>query len=474
MFALSHDDLLRIAHAAAVHWDNLLPSDLWPPLGFWVVRLAWMVFPSVQATPAGVNLVASTVALGLAGVLTRRIGGGVRAACATVVVLAVLPWWTWLGCSALAEPLSTALVLAGIAASLVHLAPETEAAGRDRAVLGAALAYALAGMVRYEAWAAAALHAMTCLAPVRRALGATSLPRPIALAALGIPLVFPIAWMTLETVWNGNPLFFATMARENLVGDPGVAATPWHAPLDVLRAGGVVAVVGLVAAWRGRKDASPAVRALAWAGMLGLGLQIVAQLGALAGTHNTPRHHVGWMPILAVLAVRAAAASLATLPRGAQRGAIALSVPLLLAPWLAATDVPDAVPPEVARMAARVRTVRAGGTLGNARRVMLEAAPWECFALQIALAEDHADLSDIRWDRDPFVALGASETLADRMEHPSLLAAPPDEVAADLRDDGVGLLVTATPRGRELAGRVGIASGSAGDWTLWRVGQLER
>jgi hypothetical protein len=229
----------------------------------------------------------------------------------------------------------------------------------------------------------------------------------------------------------------------------------------------LIAGLGLRAAWR---SADPGIRALAALAGVGLAAQLLAQLLALAGTHNTERHYVAWAPPLAALAVaglaRLGRARALTLAGAAAAAALGMGL---------VREIPDALDPEVARMAARVATIRAGGTLGDQDRVLLEAAPWECFALQVALAEARpgltVGLAAVTWDRDPFTSLGAQETLADRMEHPSLLAQPEAELRGDLERLGVGLVVTATARGAEQVSRVGVPAGSAGRWRAWRVSE---
>ncbi len=498
VFATSHDDFLRTGHAVAVGWDNLLPSDLWPPLPFWLTRLALFIAPDVRTTPGIVNLVCGGIALLGTGVLARRVGLSRGGAAIAVGLVAALPWWTWLSLSALAEPPAAAALVYTLAGTVGHARD-----GNRRDAWIAAVAVSLGGMVRYEVWGAALLHSLLLAPVVRRKLGLPPVRNGGSwLGPALLPWLFPLVWMALELSWNQDPLFFASVARENLVDDAAVAGTPLHAPRDLLLGTGlllVLAALGAVRSFRaegrgpsatppGGDDTSddgtpgghdvvarrPEVRVLAGVTAIGLVAQLAAQWAALAGTHNTPRHYVAWAPALAVLGVAWGTAWWeARRTPGPQRARVwgGATGGLLLAvlPWTWAGEVPDAVSPDVARVGALVRTVRAGGTLGAADHVLLEAQPWESFALQVVIADPSDGLGIVHWDRDPFVALGVSETLADRLANPSLLAQEPAALLADLQRDDIGLVVTATPRGAWHAARVGQRIGQAGGWQLWRV-----
>lgn len=501
VFALSHDDFLRTGHAVAVAGDNLLPSDLWPPLPFWLTRLALLVAPDVQTTPGWVNLGCAAVALLGTGLLARRAGLGRAASASAVTLVAALPWWTWLALSALAEPPAAAALVVALAGTIGHARD-----GNRRDAWLASVALCLGGMVRYEVWGAAVLHSALLVPGVRRRLGLTQVAgrgRSGWVAAAALPWLFPVAWMALELAWNQDPLFFASVARDNLVDDATVAGTPLHAPRDLFLGTGLLAALAGLGALRAlgaegrepsatppgpdgadddrtprgeaRAAAGPAIRVLAGMTTMGLLAQLAAQWMALAGTHNTPRHYVAWAPALAVLAVAGGSAWAEAARRTgtslqARRWALGLGGLLVTAlPWTWVGEPPDAVSPEVARVGALVRTVRAGGTLGTADHVLLEAQPWESFALQVVIADPAAGLGIVHWDRDPFVALGVAETLADRLENPSLLAQEPAALVGDLQREDIGLLVTATPRGAWHAARVATSVGRAGTWEVWRV-----
>ncbi len=470
LYALSHDDVLRIALAAAVAPDNLLPSDLWPPLQAWLTALALQIAPDVRTTPGAVNVLCAVATLVGTYVLAGRIGLEGRGRLLAVALLATLPWWNLLALSALAEPMATcAFVWA-----LVGLVDA--ARGEVRGAWLAAAAAALGGMVRYEAWGVGLLVGVTTLPVSRRWLSLPPLdgPRRSWLGPALLPWAFPAAWMALEWRWNGDPLYFANVARENLVGDAGTAALPAHAPLDLLVAVGPVLLLAGLALMRARRTGpvEPGLRVLLLVSVLGVLAQMAAQMLALAGTHNTPRHYVAWAPGLAVLAAWGCA--MVAERRGRWAAGLVVAVPVILG-FALVREVPDAVEAPVAQVASRIAAVRAGGTLGAHDRVMIEAAPWECFALQVALADvrpgQAEGLDAVEWDRDPFAALGAQETLADRMEHPSRLAQAEDALREDLSRARVGLLVTATPRGASLAERVATPAGGAGAWRIWRVGE---
>src|SRR4051812_34237416 len=75
-FAVSGDDFQRTFYAWQVTQGRLVPSDLWPPLQFWIEALAMLVYPHTLVVPMLVNLAASTGALAALLLLGRALGLG--------------------------------------------------------------------------------------------------------------------------------------------------------------------------------------------------------------------------------------------------------------------------------------------------------------------------------------------------------------------------------------------------------------
>jgi hypothetical protein len=345
-------------------------------------------------------------------------------------------------------------------------------------------------MVRYEVWGAATVFAALLLPRVRARLGFAPLPRSVALAAGALPFVFPAAWMSLEFGWTRDPVYFATIARDNAQLEPGAVAGPLALVRDVVvSVGPLVAAAGwaampllrgLLTRMRHDTDAAhtgpvrtdpegcgpedeaanpSAVRALAVFTAALFALHALAQLVALTGAHNTPRHYVALAPLLAVLG--AVALSRLPLRRAMVVGAATALVPLALA-----GEPPDAITPEVGAAAAQVRAMRASGVLAPHDRVLVEAVPWDCFALAHVIGTPGV----VEWDRNPFaVEVGAPETTVDRLANPSLLAQPVAAVQNDLSLRRVGIVVTMTPRGASWAQHVATAVGGRGNVRVWRV-----
>jgi hypothetical protein len=56
-FAISADDLHRTLYAWEVTQGRLIPSDLWPPLQFWIEALALVLYPRILCVPYLVNTI---------------------------------------------------------------------------------------------------------------------------------------------------------------------------------------------------------------------------------------------------------------------------------------------------------------------------------------------------------------------------------------------------------------------------------
>lgn len=480
VFALSYDDFLRVAHATDAGMDRLFPSDLWPPLPFWLTSAALAAVPDTRVVPGAVNLAASALGLVSAVFLGRAVGLGPRVNAGVVIALGLLPWWRWLSMSALAEPLTFA-PMALAATGLAWSASAADAVGRDRRSSGlwlASAALTVGGMVRYEVWGAAAVFAALLLPRVRARLGFAPLPRPVAWVAGALPFVFPAAWMSLEFGWTRDPVYFATIARDNAQLEPGAVAGPLALVRDVVvSVGPLVAAAGWAAMpvlrrrvgaaeeapctrqQRADRDAAPPLRALVVFTAALLALHALAQLVALTGAHNTPRHYVALAPLLAVLG----AVALARLP---VRRAVVIGAAIGLVPLALAGAPPDAITPEVGAAAEQVRAMRASGVLAPHDRVLVEATPWDCFALAHVIGTPGV----VEWDRNPFaVEVGAPERTVDRLANPSLLAQPVAAVQNDLNLRRVGIVVTMTPRGASWTQHVATAVGGRGNVRVWRV-----
>ena len=460
VFALSYDDFLRVAHATDVGVDRLFPSDLWPPLPFWLTSAALQLAPDTRVTPGLVNFGAATVAALLMPVAARALGLGVWGSVSAVLLVVAAPWWRWLSFSALAEPVVFApMLLAGVGVAWTARPPADRPPWVPAAVLTASLV--VGGLARYELWGFAAWAAALLLPAVRRRVGLGDAPVPSAALVLATA-VFPASWLVLQAQWNADPVFFATIAWENAQHDAAELIAPGAVLRDVTLGAGPVALIA-AASWRSwwRRD-DPAMRAFAAFAIGCVALQVVAQLLGLAGAHNTTRHYVALSPCLAMLAGRVVDEAVT-----ARRAWVTAALPAaLVASNVLAGPTPDAVEPEVATIAARVRTIRTGGALAPADRVMIEAVPWDCFALAHAVGAPSA----IEWDRNPFaIEPGAPDTVASRLSNPSIWAQSSAEVLNDLRIRSVGLLVTRTPRGEEWAAKVATRVDSAGGWTLWRA-----
>lgn len=104
-FAVSGDDLHRVLYSWEVSQGNLLPSDLWPPLQFWIQAVVLRMYPHILTVPTLVNVAASTATLACLLLLGRTLGLNNRGLLFQATITTAMPWYVWLSLSGLGEPL---------------------------------------------------------------------------------------------------------------------------------------------------------------------------------------------------------------------------------------------------------------------------------------------------------------------------------------------------------------------------------
>lgn len=208
-YLASFDDVWRLVHANEASHGALAPSDVWPPLQFWIFGAALRAWPDATVVPRALGLLASAGTLLAVDRLAGAMGLGRPGRIAAVVGLGTLPAFVWIAPSALVEPLSlcaTVLALLGTFRWWVE--------GRREGLVRAFVALAVAGALRFEAWGLLlALATAAALAPrTGRSAG-----RWLPLFAAG--LVFPMGWCAWQGLRHGDPIHFVAFIRAFFEGD---------------------------------------------------------------------------------------------------------------------------------------------------------------------------------------------------------------------------------------------------------------
>ncbi len=204
-------------------------------------------------------------------------GWGEAAGRGAIVIAALSPLVLVLCHSALAEPLSNALVaFAGMALVRRHHG------GARRLVASGALAMLFATWVRYETWAYAIVYVIAAGWIARRRHGMRVAVGDAAMASLG--LVGPLAWLLAQYIVHDDAFAFL-----ETIDDMSVALTGEASPVRVMllrgealalwAAGSVVFAVVALALTRGRAEASRGLGLLALIALPGLALQVISGQG---------------------------------------------------------------------------------------------------------------------------------------------------------------------------------------------------
>ena len=207
--AVSDDDYARVV--IAEEWarsPKLDPSGTsWLPLPFYVDGAAMLAFGRSLFSAQMVAVASGALAVALVCVAGHWITGSKRSAFAGALIAAALPWSARLGVSTVPELLASALTLLAMAATV--RAGDAEHGGRmmSRRALVGALALLAACLSRYEPWFVAAGFSVIALFEIvrGRARGADAAR---LVAAVGLALAGPVAWMAWNAHAHGSALHF--------------------------------------------------------------------------------------------------------------------------------------------------------------------------------------------------------------------------------------------------------------------------
>ena len=452
-YLLTFDDVWRLIHANESRHGAIAPSEVWPPLQFWVLGAVLHLIDNAALASKIINLTVTAGAIVQVGRLAAETGGGRIGRTAAALSFGTLPFVLWVAPSALVEPWT---LLAGIYA--LRRARSWWIDGDPAALRHAFLALGVGAMTRYEAWGWLVLLMVASHVAPRRGRVSDGWQASAMLACL-----FPLAWCAAQFAWSGNPFNFGVFAHDFLVEDhpgQGFAGRTTEAVVAMFEVGLPLAVAGLA----GSFAASPGLR-LVWVAALGAAvLQVGAHAGGLAGLHNVWRHHLHLAVPLAlgagVLVERAAA-----LGRPAALGVLGLvlHVQVLHLEW-----PPVAYEDDLQAVALHLRPMREDidGT------VLIEAIGYESRVLQILLG----DMDDARFDRlINLVPLDRPMTDEERTSNHSLLDLPYKDLAATLQRERVLWIATFTETSMAKAAFHGSLVFEApprecGQWPVFRVG----
>jgi len=296
---ISDDDYARTVIAQSfAHAPKLDPSGTsWLPLPFWLYGGAMMVFGRSLATARALAFVLGLASpavpyFGLQSMQSSRlvaIGGA--------ALVSLTPWSVWLGLAPVPE---------GWAGLLVGSAFFFLAARTARGTLTAGALILVGSLSRYEAWPAAALVAAVALLRVR---GSTDRTRLANLAAVGIAVLGPLAWIAHNAHAHGDAFhFFARVAafRRANTGVVPLGERVMEYPLALLRDAPEIAVLSLVSVFAFSRNGE--LRS-AWAIPLLGGATVMALLVWGDVRDGAPTHHPAraLLPVMCVLAGAGAA-----------------------------------------------------------------------------------------------------------------------------------------------------------------------
>jgi hypothetical protein len=433
-FALSGDDFHRALYGWQAAQGDLLPSDLWPPLQFWVQALVLRVYPHPLSVPYLVNLTAATGALAALLALGRGLGLGRGALLVALALAATVPWFVWLSLSGMGEP----LFLLGIVAAYAGVA-WWRAHGRGWGLWLAAAGLAAAGMVRFDAWG----HAV----PFSLGVGwlwwrSRPARRHAWLAAAALPWAFPLFWLAWQQARHGNPFYFSQVTRDFWLGMHGplpLADRLLWQPRDLWLVAGVMLPLGLGGLWLLRRGPGVALLSLMW--LASFALLVQSTLGHAISQAHTQR-------LVVVHALLLAPGAALALARVAERGwvaratAAAVLLALLVSRVGAVPAYPNGLAQDSMLVGSHVGALRGAGDLRPGERIMVEVLFWDYIILHVLMNDPGA----VDYDREPTTTIVDGVYVMDDVGNPSVLALPPERLRPELERRKVRVVVAHSER----------------------------
>jgi hypothetical protein len=439
-FAISADDLHRVLYSWEVTQGVLIPSDIWPPLQFWIQALFLKIYPDLLTVPMLVNLAASTGTLLCLLLLGKTLGLNRVGLIIMSVLAATLPWFIWLSLSGLAEPLLLFfLTLAYLSIARWYID------NRAWGVWCAAVALLAASMVRYDALGHSAIFSL--------ALGWRWLCSPITrphqwLIAAAIPWLFPLPWFAYQYNKYGHPFHFSEITRQDYLSSAhpqnlSLITRLLAQPQDLWLVAGITIPLGVVGLWLMRKHPGVQMMSLMWIGSFALLIQ--STVNYTITKNNPPRLVV----IHALLLLPGAALILQYLTRRAWGAILTLVLcAALILPRIAnLPHYPNIFDPAVAYdsmlVGRHINALRDQGDIQFGDHILIEVIFWDYILLH-ALSNDP---DAVLYDREPIQARDAQRrTIVREENNPSLLAQSPAELQATLAQQQVRVVIVHSSR----------------------------
>jgi len=459
-FALSADDFSRTLLAWRVTQGQLIPSDVWLPLQFWVEALAYQFYPHWRVVPMLINLLAATGTLVCLLGIGYEIGLRTWALLWQLLLMATLPWFVWLSLSGLSEPLFCfwiALAAHGLLRWLNY--------GQRWVIWGAALSLLAANATRFDAWGVSVLFSLYLAWRWVRVAS----PRPhYLLLVAALPWLFPMAWMGYHGLKYGDPFFSTRAVRAYILARQGTKPLLNRLLLqfqDLWQVGTIIIPLGLIGAWGMRKRRTIQLLALLW---LGVWLMLMGSaLQSATASHNTPRLVVLPTLLLVPCAVWALT-QIGALRLGGRWLILLLITALVVVQLNTIPHYPNNFAPEIWAVGRHLIDLRATGQLCPGDPILIEVKFWDYLALQV-LTDDPAAVVFDRNSKLLFTPAGTP--ILDDANNPSLFARPTADLQVELARRQIRFVLAYTDVASTTLQTVAQQSWQAGDYSLFLLAQ---
>ena len=434
-FALSADDFARTLSAWDVTRGRIIPSDLWPPLQFWVEALVLQLYPHLLSVPYIVNVFASTGTVACLVLLGYLLGLSRATLLLQCILIVSIPWFIWLSLSGLAEPLffmCIALTYVGIAAWQAH--------HHYWGIWVAALSLLAAGMVRFDGWGYSVVFSLALFWYWWR----STRPRPhVWLLAATIPWIFPVLWLAYNAVKYQNPLYFSEVIRNYILATQGaqtLSTRLLEQPRDLWTVAGITVPFGVVGLWLLYRRPGVTLLSIMW--LASFVFLVLNSITYTTASHDTARLVV----IHALLLTPSAACTLLWIAGRHRVVAIVVGATVAILVMFRLIQVPlypRGMPDDVMKVGQHIGELRTLGQIQSHDRILIEVLFWDYVELHVLTNDPGA----VIFDRSPtlVIAPDGKRTLDDTT-NPSILALAPAQLHDELKCRDVHLVVAYSDR----------------------------
>lgn len=437
LLVISADDLARAIHGWDVTQGKLVPSDLWPPLQFWLQAALAPLGLGILWNALLVNVVASGMTLFVLLLLGREIGLELPGMVFLIGLVVSLPWFVWLSVSGMSEPLFFLGVVMGFYGTI-----RWHRQNQAWALWLAAGGLLMANLVRFDAWAYTLAFALVMLwCRIRPQL---KHPHQWYIVA-GVPVSIIVIWLAYMYAKYQNPLFFANVTRDYYLAlhpDPiqrlSLLDRVLAQPRDLIRFASLTLVLTLFGVWLQRHKNGTWAVAVMW--VAGLFLLMRSTINYTI-TMNNPERLVIILVIL--LTPWSALALQAFWHKRAGKLVVVGCLLFIIVPRLMVMPyAPNiwTVAPDGIRIRQHLNELRQARVILPEDKIMIEVVFWD-FVLLHAMTEAPAA---VIYDRAPNLIISPDgERTLDDVSNPSVFAKEPDRLAKELQYQNVRVLIVA-------------------------------